>query len=427
MMLTTADRWIMQDRFRQFMLRRASASIHVVFLCILIRLRPSAISGLERLISADSTSGVPLYGGIWAGVWRKLEPFFQGQPKRLMMTWRANELSPRPQPLEQSPWVPSAELVTSMAHWSGLSVEGPHKALWVTAENDGRRHEIAQASYRQFCLHGGFNTALVDVSQTRSIFWPLALALAKASPGYMEQLEEHPPWILRFTQRWYFSGGLVRWPNLKLSPWAEYDDLKDISVKIFVRPVTRLYNALDECAEKNRHRIFRVETGHTAPDMPRTTLILYGVHDTAQADEIWSVVTELKDALEDRFKAFGIVIVSEPSLLRPEAEDSKFTRVYFETMHVSDTGLILYSGTRPTPPMLCENLFSVWVDAIHRIGGNQAESMWPEVLSYSGDRSAGVDEESYKKTTAIFSKLFKAAEDRKQILKVVSTFFPHNG
>ncbi|KAJ7792598.1 hypothetical protein B0H14DRAFT_3498999 [Mycena olivaceomarginata] len=61
--------------------------------------------------------------------------------------------------------------------------------------------------------------------------------------------------------------------------------------------------------------------------MPRTTLILYGVHDTAQADEIWSVVTELKDALEDRFKAFGIVIVSEPSLLRPEAEDSTFTRV----------------------------------------------------------------------------------------------------
>jgi hypothetical protein len=86
-----------------------------------------------------------------------------------------------------------------MTHWSRLSSEGHTSgALWITAHHDSTRHGIVHASSisRLFFPDGNsskYNVPmLIDISQTRSVFWPLVRALASASPEYMEQLADPP-------------------------------------------------------------------------------------------------------------------------------------------------------------------------------------------------------------------------------------------
>jgi hypothetical protein len=88
--------------------------------------------------------------------------------------------------------------------------------------------------------------------------------------------------------------------------------------------------------------------------MTRTTLIIHGLRDTDQADDIWDLVDILNGGLKSRFRAVGIVMINKPTLLRHHSKDDLKILDYFCTMHVSQTGLILYSGVTPTPPMLCE-------------------------------------------------------------------------
>ncbi|KAJ7882625.1 hypothetical protein B0H14DRAFT_1467014 [Mycena olivaceomarginata] len=155
--------------------------------------------------------------------------------------------------------------------------------------------------------------------------------------------------------------------------------------------------------------------------MPRTTLIVHGVRDTEQADELWILVDQLKDKLKTRFKSLGIVIVSEPALLRHNSEDDRLILDYFCTMHVSEK-FVLYSGVSPTPPVLCENLFQLFADGVHRIGGSKAERLWPKVLKLSPDDDSNPGELE-NSTTAILAKLHKAAEGRKQLLECLPDIY----
>ncbi|KAJ7816058.1 hypothetical protein B0H14DRAFT_1397553 [Mycena olivaceomarginata] len=283
------------------------------------------------------------------------------------------------------------------------------------------RNGIIHASSNLLSSTGGeSNVVLVDVSQTRTIFWPLVHGLASASPEYMGQLAQDPPPILTFQYQYYYLG-LFNVPPV--STWSYYDDSQELVRALFIRPVNRIYKALAEGVNKNKKDTddADLERGQPAPEMPRTTFIVHGVRDTEQADELWILVDQLKDKLKTRFKSLGIVIVSEPALLRHNSEDDRLILDYFCTMHVSET-FVLYSGVSPTPPVLCENLFQLFADGVHRIGGSKAERLWPKVLKLSPDDDSNPGELE-NSTTAILAKLHKAAEGRKQLLECLPDIY----
>jgi hypothetical protein len=133
------------------------------------------------------------------------------------------------------------------------------------------------------------------------------------------------------------------------------NDIQDLISKLFVRPVRRIYQALEaEAIKKRKSRVSVSNTDfETAPEMARTTFILHGVRDTTQADEIWALVDRLKSIFKTRVRGLGIVVVSDPTLYRRISKDNNILD-HFCTIHVSDTGLILYSEDRPKSPVLCE-------------------------------------------------------------------------
>jgi hypothetical protein len=84
------------------------------------------------------------------------------------------------------------------------------------------RNGVIHASSKLLSSAGGeSNVVLVDVSQTRTIFWPLVRSLASASPEYMGQLAQDPPPILTFQYQYYYLG-LFNVPPV--STWSYYDD-----------------------------------------------------------------------------------------------------------------------------------------------------------------------------------------------------------
>jgi hypothetical protein len=102
------------------------------------------------------------------------------------------------------------------------------QGLWVTTYNKNSYADIAQTISRSLSPDGS-NVTVVDVSQTRSVFWPLIRGLAIASPEYREELGRHKP----------FNYGqsdfkITFAPVRRVSPYWLYDDRKTVSVAVDV-------------------------------------------------------------------------------------------------------------------------------------------------------------------------------------------------
>ncbi|KAJ7777779.1 kinase-like domain-containing protein [Mycena olivaceomarginata] len=289
---------------------------------------------------------------------------------------------------------------------------------WFYACHEIRNGIIHVSSNLLSSAGGESNVVLADVSQTRTIFWPLVRSLASASPEYMGQLAQDPPPILTFHYQYYYLG-LFNVPPV--STWSYYDDSKELVRALFIRPVNRIYKALAEGVKWNKKDTndADLERGQPAPEMPRTTFIVHSVRDTEQADELCTLVDQLKDNLKTRFKSLGIVIVSEPALLRHNSEDNRLILDYFCTMHVSET-FVLYSGVSLTPPVLCE--VRPEVNSIRLLVESRAERLWPKMLKLSPDDDSNPGELE-NSTTAILAKLHKAAEGRKQLLECLPDIY----
>ncbi|KAJ7841398.1 kinase-like domain-containing protein [Mycena olivaceomarginata] len=150
--------------------------------------------------------------------------------------------------------------------------------------------------------------------------------------------------------------------------------------------------------------------------MARTILVVCGIRNTDQAEEIYDIVDMLQRRLKNRCKGLSIVMISEPQLLRHVVEDER-AALNCVSMYVSDSGSILYSGNTPSYPILHENIFLLVVDSLHRIGGSQAARLgiWPKVKEIS--LHAFDDEDESTSIVTIFARLHKASKDRKRILE----------
>ncbi|KAJ6459024.1 hypothetical protein C8R45DRAFT_1081570 [Mycena sanguinolenta] len=413
--VAVVERWMVGDAFRHFMIER------------------SIITCLGFVVTADSASDEPVRKSIFVRIFARLK-FLLGRRSTGPIA-----LPPDNEPVLElgrprvaaadSTWNPPPELSKNITQWAQLATEwDTHKTLWITADSEERRSEIARVASRLFSSDPAADPSkdhviLVDVSQTHSVFWPLVRGMAEASPEYLQDLIEFPPDILSFHFPWYAYRRFVSPP--RVSTWSYYEDTKELIRDLFIRPVNRIHRELKEGKRKKGDQDKRREDSdvelavQSAPEMTRTTLIVHGLRNNEQSDEIWDLADQLKDKLKSRFKAIGLVIVSEPALLYYNSKDDRHFLDYFCAMHVAESGFISYSGVNPTPPVLCENLFLLWVDGIHRVGGSQTEKMWGKVLKLSLD--AGTQEEKPESSTAtIAEELYNGVQDRKIILKRLS-------
>ncbi|KAJ7791286.1 hypothetical protein B0H14DRAFT_3567337 [Mycena olivaceomarginata] len=181
------------------------------------------------------------------------------------------------------------------------------------------RNGIIHAASKLLSSAGGeSNTVLVDVSQTRTIFWPLVRSLG-----------ERVTWDSSHRTRG------------RSGPFSISIIISELVRALLIRPVNRIYKALAEGVKKNKKDAddVNLERGQPAPEMPRTTFIVHGVRDTEQANELWTLVDQFKDKLKTRFKSSG-------SDVRP------------------------LFGSQP-------NSAGALRDGVHRIGGSKAERYVP--------------------------------------------------
>ncbi|KAJ6471774.1 hypothetical protein C8R47DRAFT_1297139 [Mycena vitilis] len=295
------------------------------------------------------------------------------------------------------------EVFENIVHWSHLALR--QNILWVTSDSQEMCHSIAHASYRR--LHADIResrVALVDVSQTRSVFWPLVLGLAQVSPEYEKQLRKKPPRILELTYKRYF-GMEIRRRGRSSSTWEGLKTQLDIARNLFIWPLGK------------------VASEQATSDIPRAThlLIVHGIRDITQAEQILALGMYLKRSPENHLHNLAMVVVSEhaPHFRTLLADNTKGRGDYLGLMRVSVTGVVLYSGRIPTPPPLCTYLFTFLLQAVYLMEGSDAGRMWPKVLKLSPETNAN-PEESANTTTVFFSTLHKAVEARRKIQDYLS-------
>jgi hypothetical protein len=102
---------------------------------------------------------------------------------------------------EDSPWIAPAELTETLTDWSRLSTAWhTYKALWITADSRDTRNGVAREAIQLFSSadfgNGPSNVALIDVSDTHSVFWPFIYGFATTSAEYRKEIGLDPPSIL---------------------------------------------------------------------------------------------------------------------------------------------------------------------------------------------------------------------------------------
>ncbi|KAJ7491813.1 kinase-like domain-containing protein [Mycena galericulata] len=170
-----------------------------------------------------------------------------------------------------------------------------------------------------------------------------------------------------------------------------------------------------------------LENEHTPQSVvvPRAFLVVHGLRSKAHAEEVCEVVESLQRRLKKNMQRdfrIGIVVVTKSTLLRHVA-DSPAILDRFCTMHVpGGDGPLIYSGVTPSPPMLYEKIFLLLVDGLHRLGGVDAERIWPRLLQISEEGTAWrLELEGVPLSThTIFAKLFGALRARKEITECLS-------
>ncbi|KAF8147957.1 hypothetical protein K438DRAFT_457414 [Mycena galopus ATCC 62051] len=249
--------------------------------------------------------------------------------------------------------------------------------------------------------------SLVDVSKTDTVFWPLICALVAASPEYRAEIGREPPvpfaeYFQCFPVRPTAFRGDLRWD---IPPWL--DDGWDYKVVPLDAVLTR------------RKLISRRSGGETIvpPELRRITLIVHGVHNVEQADQLYETIERLKDF----HPWIGVVVITEPQLLRHLSH----SLVIMENLctlyvaHGSDAGSIIYSGRHPSPPMFYESLFLLLLDDIP-YDRDEPQSTLADVALLFDEPTYADDTTSF--TASIFSQLYKMFQVRQQILELLYKF-----
>ncbi|KAJ7608066.1 hypothetical protein DFH06DRAFT_1149244 [Mycena polygramma] len=326
-----------------------------------------------------------------------------------------------PAPPTSSPWKIPAELTENVLHWSRLSTEwDTHKALWISTDNKGHHSAIAHAVSRVLISEKSMRSrvAVVDLSQTRSAFWPLTRGFAAALPEYRAALGDNPPSAIRDNS--------VHVPKFRagrpdLSPWLYYSDRTDVITNLITRPLRDVYKELDKARGSDSES--DLESAR-APEPPRIILVVHGIRNNDQGDEVSDTINELEVKLKKRYKYVGVVAISSSKILRHVSDDDPVIMDYVCTLFVSKSGSILYSGKSPNLPAFYKNLFLLLVDGIHRTGGVRAERLWNQLTKLASlsdaDPPEGDAEDGSTSTLSIFSALYKASQARTQILELLS-------
>jgi hypothetical protein len=78
--------------------------------------------------------------------------------------------------------------------------------------------------------------------------------------------------------------------------------------------------------------------------MAPIVLIVHGVRDVDQADELFTLIKNLKRGTSEYFKHISIVVITGPKLFRELADRNVDITTYTYTSYISDAGSVAYSG-----------------------------------------------------------------------------------
>ncbi|KAJ6469282.1 kinase-like domain-containing protein [Mycena sanguinolenta] len=289
-------------------------------------------------------------------------------------------------------------LIENILHWSKLLADRhTDQGVWITTYNMASHTHIAQIISRILSPDGG-NVAMVDVSQTRSSFWPLVRGLVSASAEYREELGIHTPRAFESTQ----SDLVTKVPRRRRSPYDLYDASTFIQ-ELLCQPLEEMHQK----ATSNRKVLHR------------TTIIVHGVRYPKQADELYTTIETLRKKLPGGSNSIGIVMISTPLLLRRVLGGKVLPLHNICSLYVSDSTTI-YSGSLLTPTTFYQNLFLLLEESIHCIGGNETERLYNKLKEISSLTDTHVPDDATHSTLSLFSTLNTASATRRSIFECFS-------
>ncbi|KAJ7797615.1 kinase-like domain-containing protein, partial [Mycena leptocephala] len=331
-------------------------------------------------------------------------------------------MAPVSKPQLATKWESLPELKESILHWSKVS---DMKALWTTTDGNDRQGDIAHVVYDILSspqCDGSQRIALVDVSRTHSTVWPLIRGFTSVCPQYKEEINKPATPLSKYFKRFIWRpssfGVSGKWD---VSPHTADDNMDTIVSRLIYDP---LRAALDRLARKNATH-GRDPEGAQASVMSPIVLIVHGVRDVDQADELFGLIKKLKRGTSNTeyFKHISIVVITGSKLLRHVSDGGADILNYTYTSYISDAGSVVYSGKQYSSLLLEESVLQLLVSGIHRLGGAESESLLSQLTELgllSGVETQDKPDEST--TISILTKLYQVSTVSKQFGKVASLF-----
>ncbi|KAF7373686.1 Kinase-like protein [Mycena sanguinolenta] len=314
------------------------------------------------------------------------------------------------------------ELKENIIHWSRTSSDShTSKSLWITSNNNCAELACTVSEFLSFTASDSPpGTSLVDVSRTHTVFWPLIRGLVAASPEYRCEIGRHPPvpfedYFRSFPIRPTTFGDGGGW---EVWPWLGHGNYKTFINQLLRVPLETVYKRLTRQNLNSR----RTDEENILPsELPHITLIVHGVRNMEQANQLYETI----DRLSDFCQWIGIVVITEPQLLLHLSDSARVIMENVCTMCLPDIGPIIYSGKYPSPPMFYESLFLPLLGGIHCGGDNEPlrrQSTLADAALLFDELTDTCDDDTTNLTASIFSLLFKASVVRNRIIELLFKF-----
>jgi hypothetical protein len=94
--------------------------------------------------------------------------------------------------------------------------------------------------------------------------------------------------------------------------------------------------------------------GAHASVMSPIVLIVHGVRDVDQADELFRLIKRLKRGTFEYLKRISTVVITDSKLLRHVADRNPDILAYTHSSYISDAGSVIYSGKQYSSLLLEE-------------------------------------------------------------------------
>ncbi|KAJ7724125.1 hypothetical protein B0H16DRAFT_328735 [Mycena metata] len=335
------------------------------------RAEKTVLTWLESKLSRDSipAGGRPALKAklfnFWSGLWQSLR---RGQGAIVL----SDDDDP---PIEPSvPFTVPTQLYDDVFDWLRLTGDpSTRKVLWITVD----RHKIntCVSDTIEF-LSAVDKTISVDASRARSIFWPLLCGLGVAWPEFKQQLA----WSLVECGFDYTEEGPLH--------------------RLLFRPLEEIW----KIDHRNSGGDYESQQPEEIP-----LVVIHSIRDLAQA-------RELCDIMEDVIlkKSLNIIAISTREL-RKFSWGQRYKMEHSHTLSLSETGTVINSGKLP---WFHKNLFLLVLEGIFRSPKEVYERLSIELYGPAASSLFERPELSDPSTLTVFHLLHKAAEDRKQILKI---------